>query len=139
MNTFNVFTYGSLMFASVWARVVIGDYRSTDATIHGFRRVRVLGRQHPALIISANAAPIVGRIYFDVSADDVARLDHFETGNYARVKVAVTITGRAVNAESYLALNVDSLLNEDWSLTEFERNGLPIFNATYVVENAPPK
>ena len=127
------------MFPSVWARVVRGVYPSSEATIHGFRRVRVLGRQHPALIILANAAPIAGRLYYDISADDVARLDHFETSNYARVRVAITVTGRAVSAESYLALNVDSLLNEDWSVTDFERHGLPIFNATYVVENAPPK
>ena len=138
MNKFNVFTYGSLMFASVWARVVRGDYRSTEATVHGFRRVCVRGRHHPALIISANAAPVAGRLYFDVSAEDIARLDHFESSQYARLAIAVTVAGHAVSAQSYLALNVDSLLSEDWSLTEFEQHGLPIFNATYVVENAPP-
>jgi gamma-glutamylcyclotransferase (GGCT)/AIG2-like uncharacterized protein YtfP len=139
VNAMNVFTYGSLMFPGVWARVVRGTYRSTDATVHGFRRVRVRGRQHPALIISANNAPMVGRLYYDVSAEDVARLDHFETHNYARVAIAVTVDERVVSAQSYLALNVDSLLNEDWSVAEFEQRGLPIFNATYVVENAPPE
>jgi gamma-glutamylcyclotransferase (GGCT)/AIG2-like uncharacterized protein YtfP len=139
MIVFNIFTYGSLMFPAVWARVVRGDYRSTDATVHGFRRVRVRDRQHPALVIVANAAPIVGRLYYDVSAEDVARLDHFETSNYARVAIAVTVADHAVSAQSYLALNVDALLNEDWSATEFEQHGLPIFNTTYVVENAPPQ
>ncbi len=133
----NVFTYGSLMFRSVWARVVRGDYRSTDATIHGFRRVRVRDAQHPALIIAANAPRIAGRLYFDVSADDVARLDHFETKDYARVAIAVTVADQVVSAQAYLALNVDSLTNDDWSVTEFEQHGLPIFNATYVVANAP--
>lgn len=139
MKTCNVFTYGSLMFPVVWARVVRGDYRSGEATIHGFRRVQVRDRQHPALVVAARAAPILGRLYYDVSAEDVARLDQFETSNYARVTVAVTIAGRATSAQSYLALNVDSLLNEDWSAADFERYGLPIFNATYVVENAPPE
>lgn len=125
------------MFRSVWARVVRGDYRSTDATIHGFRRVRVRDAQHPALIIAANAPRIAGRLYFDVSADDVARLDHFETKDYARVAIAVTVADQVVSAQAYLALNVDSLTNDDWSVTEFEQHGLPIFNATYVVANAP--
>ena len=135
----NIFTYGSLMFSSVWARVVRGNYRSTEATVHGFQRVRVRGRQHPALIISANAAPIAGRIYFNVDAGDIARLDHFETSSYACVAIAVTVAGHAFSAQSYLALDADSLLNENWSVTEFEQYGLPIFNATYVVEHAPPE
>lgn len=127
------------MFPVVWARVVHGDYHATDATIRGFRRVRVRDGQHPALIISAHATPILGRLYYDVSAQDVARLDHFETSNYARVAIAATIAERAVSAQSYLALNVDSLLNKDWNVAEFEQHGLAIFNATYVVENLPPK
>jgi gamma-glutamylcyclotransferase (GGCT)/AIG2-like uncharacterized protein YtfP len=139
MNVFNVFTYGSLMFPTVWARVVRGDYRSTEAAIHGFRRVRVRDCQHPALIVSANAAPIMGRLYYDVSATDVARLDHFETSNYARVAIAVSVADHGVSAHAYLALNAYSLLNEDWNVAHFQRHGLPIFNATYVVENAPPE
>lgn len=125
------------MFPIVWTGVVRGDYRWCEATIHGFRRMRVQNRQHPALIISANGATIVGRLYYDVSARDVARLDQFETSNYARVAIAATVDKQAVSAESYLAITVDSLLNEDWCAAEFERHGLPIFNATYVVENAP--
>jgi hypothetical protein len=126
------------MFPSVWERVVRGNYRYTESTIHGFRRVRVRDRQHPALIVAANAAPFVGRLYYDVGTADIARLDHFETSNYARVAIAATVRERAVVAQSYLALNVDFLLDEDWSVAEFEQHGLPVFNATYVVENAPP-
>lgn len=127
------------MFPVVWARVVRGDYRSTEATIQGFRRVRVRDRQHPALIVSANATPIVGRLYYDVSAADVVRLDHFETSDYARVAIAVTVHDHAVSAQSYLALNVDSLLYDEWSVAKFAQHGLPILNATCVVENLPPQ
>lgn len=81
----------------------------------------------------------MGRLYYDVNAGDIARLDHFETSNYARVAIAVTVADDAVRAQSYLALNVDSLLNDNWRVAEFEQHGLPIFNATYVVENAPPE
>jgi gamma-glutamylcyclotransferase (GGCT)/AIG2-like uncharacterized protein YtfP len=135
----NVFTYGSLMFPSVWVRIVRGDYRSAEATIHGFRRLCVRDREHPALVVSANAPAIVGRLYYDVSAEDIARLDHFETSNYVRVAIAVTVADHAVSAQSYLALNVASLLNQDWNAAAFEQHGLQVFNATYVVENAPPE
>ena len=133
----NIFTYGSLMFPSVWGRVVRGDYRRAEASIHGFRRVRVLGAEHPALIIAANAPTIAGRVYFDVSAEDVARLDHFETAQYARVGIAAAVADQAVVAHAYLALALDLMSNEPWSVAEFEQHGLPIFSATYVVTNAP--
>jgi gamma-glutamylcyclotransferase (GGCT)/AIG2-like uncharacterized protein YtfP len=133
----NVFTYGSLMFPTVWTRVVRGAYRSTQASVNGFRRVAVRNHEHPALIICASAAHVTGRIYYDVSAEDAARLDHFETRNYARVAIAVTVPEQVVVAQSYLALNIESLLAEDWSAAAFEQHGLAIFNATYVVANAP--
>lgn len=137
-DTMNVFTYGSLMFPAVWQKVVRGDYLSSAASIHGFRRVCVRDANHPALIISSRAEPIVGRVYFDVSAEDTARLDHFETHNYARVSVAVTVDGSATAAQAYLAVNIDSLTDIDWSEQTFEQTGLPVFLATYAVKNRPP-
>lgn len=137
-NAMHVFTYGSLMFPTVWTRVVRGDYRARDAFIHGFRRLRIPDKEHPALVVSACAAPIMGRLYFDVNARDLVRLDHFETANYARVAIAATITDRACSAQAYLSLNLDSILNEDWNTADFERRGLSVFLSTYAVQNAPP-
>lgn len=134
----NVFTYGSLMFPSVWQKVVRGDYRSSTASIQGFRRVCVREGSHPALIIAPRAAPIVGRLYFGISAEDVARLDYFETRNYQRVLVAVTVNGIATAAHTYLAANIDLLTDTDWNETTFEQTGLPVFLTTYAVKNNPP-
>lgn len=136
VQRYNVFTYGSLMFPAVWQRVVRNEYRSSLATIHGFKRVRVRDREHPALIVSPRAQSLPGRVYFDVEAPDLARLDYFET-SYARVAVAATVDGVAISAQAYLALAFDSLGEEEWDVAEFERHGLPIFLATYAVQNAP--
>ncbi len=126
------------MFPAVWRRVVQGSYDSQAATIHGFRRLCIRSERHPALIVSANAPAITGRVYFGVTSDDVRRLDYFETSRYVRVAVAATIDGQAIAAQSYLALHLDSLLVKDWSAAEFEQHGMPIFCETYVVDNAPP-
>jgi gamma-glutamylcyclotransferase (GGCT)/AIG2-like uncharacterized protein YtfP len=134
----NVFTYGSLMYPEVWDRVVRGKYASAPASIHGFRRVRVINREHPALIVAPNAAAFCGRVYFDVDAQDLSRLDHFETASYARVAIAVTVGAAAVSAQAYLAINLEALLDSDWCAAEFEANGLAIFLRTYAVQNAPP-
>jgi gamma-glutamylcyclotransferase (GGCT)/AIG2-like uncharacterized protein YtfP len=135
----NVFTYGSLMFQPVWERVVTGTYESAPATIQGFRRLAVMGKEHPGLVIAKGAPPMLGRMYYDVSLDDIARLDQFETERYVRVSVAATINGTAVAAETYMALNLDELSDDDWDVGRFEREGLPKFLATYVAQHAPPK
>ena len=134
----NVFTYGSLMFPAVWQQVVRGDYRSSTASIQGFRRVCVRDGNYPALMIAPRAAPIVGRLYFAVSAADVARLDYFETRNYERVLVAATVNSVATAAQAYLAASIDLLTDTDWNETTFEQSGLPVFLTTYVVKNNPP-
>lgn len=135
----NVFTYGSLMYPIVWQQVVGGQYHSSTATIHGFRRVCVRDETYPALIISSGAEALRGRVYFDVCAADIDRLDHFETGSYQRVAIAAAIHDRALTAEAYLALNLSCLTAQAWSETAFEQHGLPLFLATYVLQNNMPK
>ena len=138
-DTRNVFTYGSLMFPVVWGRVVQGLYGSGEATIHGFQRLKIRGEHYPALIIHPNAGPLTGRVYFDVSANDIARLDHFETSDYARVSVAVTVEGIVLAAGAYLTLKPEALETLEWSPEIFKRDGLESFLATYATTNAPPK
>lgn len=136
-DAMNVFTYGSLMFAPVWTQVVRGNYRSTIATVHGFRRVCVAGGNYPALVIAPRTAPLIGRLYMNVGVADVARLDHFETSEYERVAIAASVEGVAVIAHAYLAVNISTLTDTDWSVADFESNGLPLFLATYLVKNNP--
>lgn len=138
-DTRNVFTYGSLMFTVVWDRVVQGRYSSSEATIHGFQRRRVRGEHYPALIVDSHAGSLTGRVYFDVSASDITRLDHFETSDYARVAIAVTVAGKSIAADAYLTLKPEALEPVEWSPDIFERDGLKSFLATYAATNAPPK
>lgn len=135
----DVFTYGSLMYPAVWSRVVRGDYMSEAAAVRGFQRVCVRDRQHPGLILAAADSIVAGRLYRAVTPGDLARLDHFETAAYARVAVAAHCGSTTRTAQTYLALNVDELVLEEWSVTRFEEEGLPIFLNTYAVQNAPPE
>ncbi len=127
------------MFPAVWDRVIQGRYSSNEATIDGFRRLRIRGEHYPALIINPNAGLLTGRIYYDVSASDIARLDHFETKDYARVSIAVTVEGKALAADAYLTLKSGTLEPLDWSPDAFEREGIESFLATYAATNTPPK
>lgn len=137
-ETKHIFTYGSLMFPAVWEGVVRADYRSAPATIQGFKRLRVHGEKYPALVIDQNAGALTGTVYFDVSPVDIARLDHFETSDYARVAIAMLVDGKITVADAYMSLRPERLESLDWSPTEFAQHGIVSFLASYATTNAPP-
>ncbi|MFT3801235.1 MAG: gamma-glutamylcyclotransferase family protein [Burkholderiaceae bacterium] len=131
-----VFTYGSLMFPSVWTAVVRGRYPSRRAWLHGFRRYAVRGEAYPAAVRDPDAR-IAGRLYLDVDADDLARLDAFEGAEYERITVPVQRIGEGgqadatVDAELYLFLPADRIDRRDWDPVWFESEGLTAFSRQY--------
>lgn len=125
----NVFTYGSLMYPQVWERVVRARYRSAPARLDGFERRALAGVSYPGAIRS-DASRIRGRVYFDVDAADLARLDAFESSEYRREEVVVSIEdagGRKVPAQLYVYLDHARLLAQDWDVARFERDHLAGF------------
>ena len=113
MNT-HVFTYGSLMFAEVWQRVVRGHYASHAARLDGYRRFAVRDDTYPGIVTSSDSS-VEGLVYTDVDAADLARLDDFEGDLYARIDaVATDPHGRAVKVQTYLCLDASYLSDQPW-------------------------
>jgi gamma-glutamylcyclotransferase (GGCT)/AIG2-like uncharacterized protein YtfP len=128
----NVFTYGSLMYAGVWSRVVAGSYAQQNGVVRGYQRRQVKNEQYPGLVKGQGS--VEGVIYFDVSAEDIIRLDQFEGELYRREMVEVAcVNGERTQAAVYLIRNrFKGILGGEWSKVEFERNGLAEFEARYV-------
>ena len=122
--TGNIFTYGSLMFDEVWRQVVSGRYRSEPATLHHHQRHALTGLSYPGVVASAGVQ-VAGRLYFDVSAADIARLDAFEGDEYRRDALPVLLaSGETVSAWTYVWLDHGRLedalwLSEAFRLREF--------------------
>lgn len=141
----HVFTYGSLMFAPVWRRVVSGDYRSTPALLTGYRRHRVRGAAYPALVaVDPGAEPpapaLPGVLYLAVDPADLQALDAFEGADYRRIRVEVSVAASAgmpgrLPADVYLYLAGDRIEPGDWDPGDFERDRLEPFLA----EHAPAR
>ena len=129
MNT--VFTYGSLMFAPVWAHVVRGKYASAEATALGVRRGAVPNEEYPGCLRDANAQT-QGCAYFNVAAEDLARLDTFEGAHYWRESVLLRFDDAQTQpAWIYLYRFSEKLSAADWSPERFEREGMAKFLANY--------
>ena len=67
----NIFVYGSLMFDSVWNRVVTGSYSKIEGQLFGYSRFTIKGEHYPGLI--EKPGTVDGVIWLDVSDTDIAR------------------------------------------------------------------
>ena len=129
----NLFTYGSLMFAPVWDSLVGSHYRSEPAVLGGYRRFAVKGEDYPVIKPDPTHSCVEGVVYYDVSADDVARLDEFEGEYYLRKVVHVIAGGRRVPAEVYsLRPQYYTIaLPQPWDPDKFSHGGIHRFMAQY--------
>ncbi len=140
-STRAVFTYGSLMFPSVWSAVVRGSYPGRRAVLQGFRRYAVRGETYPAAVRDPDAR-IAGQLYAGVDADDLARLDAFEGNEYQRITVPVRLIaadgrqGEEIEAELYLFLPADRIDPRDWDPDRFRTDALSTFIARYPPSDA---
>lgn len=116
----HVFTYGSLMFAPVWEKVVRGSYRSMPATAAEHARFDISGETYPGMVALAGAR-VDGIIYFDVSADDIAALDAFEGTEYRRDMIPVVLrSGDTLKAASYIFIAPGRLTGTLWRPESFQ-------------------
>lgn len=123
----HVFTYGSLMFPEVWTRVVRGSYRDESATLDGFSRHALAGRDYPGMVRAVasaagttGASQVQGVLWRDVTDEDLARLDAFEGAEYQRIQIPVRLaTGEILQAHTYLYLAGDLLAQQDWDPQAF--------------------
>lgn len=129
----NIFTYGSLMFDRVWARVVKGHYPSTPATLHGYQRLAVRGEEYPVALPAAHAS-IPGVLYLGVNPADIERLDAFEGDYYLRLPTPVVLaSGQTRLAETYILKPSYRHIAEpgDWDVEKFRTSGIEHFIARY--------
>lgn len=127
----NIFTYGSLMFSSVWQQVVRGHYRSVNARLSDHARFAVAGESYPGLVAQRGAA-VEGVLYLGIDAPDIARLDGFEGSEYRRAAVHVlTPDGADVAAHAYLYNFPQRLLDAAWQPEHFD---IPLFLRSYCMD-----
>lgn len=134
-SSMHCFTYGSLMWADIMARVCGHEFASEPASLAGHRRHPVRGQDYPGLRADADAdGAVPGVLYRDVDAAAWARLDAFEGAEYERVGVVVALPdGATLAAQVYRFRDefAGRLLPGDWDVDAFGREGRARFIARY--------
>lgn len=99
----NLFTYGTLIFADIWQCVVGHAAESTPAELSGYRVLGVVDDLFPVMIPGTTDDRASGVIYFDLTDQDLQRLDDYEAHLYERKEVyPVTEDGGSVACQTYL-------------------------------------
>jgi gamma-glutamylcyclotransferase (GGCT)/AIG2-like uncharacterized protein YtfP len=116
----NLFVYGTLLSKDVWTSIVSGDYSFDSAVLKGYARKKVTGKNYPGLT-EQNGSTVEGQIYYNISEEDLIKLDEYEGEEYQRIKVSVLSgSGKNVVCFTYLFKRewFDKLTKNDWSANE---------------------
>jgi len=122
------------MFEPVWSRLVQGTYGHREARLYGFARRKVRHDVYPVVFPAERCDGVDGLVYLNVSAADIARLDHFEGEFYERQMHPVRIeNGPDVAAAVYVLKDqYDHLIDSsEWDPQWFATEGLPTFLGQY--------
>lgn len=131
----HVFTYGSLMFADVFERIVHQRYDHERAQVRHFKRTAMRDQTYPAVLPGYHPRPLAGVVYLNVSGRDLRRLDIFEGDYYQRQSALVLLcdTRQWVHADLYVLKPRYRHLasRREWSAERFQRYHLQKFIRRY--------
>lgn len=132
--TINIFTYGSLMFSPVWDKVVSGNYLASTALLRGYARRAVVNEQYPVAFAANAEDSIQGIVYFDVTPQDLYRLDCFEGDYYQRISVLLELPQQGqLRADAYIVKPRHQAIISDqlWDPRHFQEQGMHEFMTAY--------
>ena len=126
----NIFTYGTLMFAEIWSRVVVGEYDKSPAILNGYDRKLARGEIYPVLFPSTAFSLVEGTVYIGVTDADLQEIDSFEGEYYSRQSAEVLVREAAklpvqvyVLKEEYYSI----ISHKNWDPARFRIDGTQLF------------
>ncbi len=99
----NLFAYGSLRHAAFLESITGGMHRSESAVLKGYKKF--FSHFGFPFIMPEPKGRVHGKCYFDLTPEEIRKIDHFESQGtlYDRKEVTVTVHGRPVKAQAYIA------------------------------------
>lgn len=111
-----LFVYGTLQFPPVLGAVIGRVPAMAPATLSGWRAAALPGRVYPGLVPDGSGKRAVGQVLSGLTAEDWARLDHFEGEAYDRRELQVDGGGRVW---AYVWQDVAGVADHDWDPARF--------------------
>jgi gamma-glutamylcyclotransferase (GGCT)/AIG2-like uncharacterized protein YtfP len=130
----NLFVYGSLMFDEVWLQLLGRKHQTLNANLTGYRRVQIHGQVYPGLKNDMQCI-VDGVLVFNLSPNEIEKLDRFEGCDYQRESVNVSgDDGCSYPGDVYLIRPryQHILSNSDWDPQQFKDQYLKYFLNNYM-------
>jgi gamma-glutamylcyclotransferase (GGCT)/AIG2-like uncharacterized protein YtfP len=119
----SLFFFGTLMDAEMLAHVLarpLANEQVVPAWINGFRRIGTKGGSYPILVPADNGL-LEGRLLQHASRRDIARINHYESGEYrAELRQVSLADGTGVSAWLYLGLDHLHADGSPWELEAWQ-------------------
>lgn len=125
----HLFTYGTLTIPEVMQAVTGQTFQATDALLPGYERFCLVDKTYPGIIKSGQHAT-AGRVYHDIDALSLQRLDYFEDDLYVRQAVTVVLPDKStICADVYIVPphQIHWISNQVWSEEYFRTSQLETF------------
>ncbi len=90
MKKYNLFVYGTLLLTDLQRALLGRQPDQRRATLSGYSRYRVKGQPYPAAVPEPSGT-IHGKVLFELTEEELKRLDQYEGEEYKRVPVRVTL------------------------------------------------
>lgn len=98
----NLFVYGTLQDPALVRRLTGASLEMCDATLEGYRKAPHSRIPYPSIIPDERMS-VPGKLIHDITPEALLRLDEYETPEYRRIQVSVTLSsGERVDAEAYV-------------------------------------
>ena len=133
INMKNIFVYGSLMNDEVFSCLIRGKFKRCFATLYGYKRTKIVGKNYPAIRRSFHCK-VNGILIMGLSYRHLIVLDRFEGSLYKRISVSVyTSQGKKRSCDTYFFKeNYQHLLKVDeWCNDYFRDNHMVSFIKKY--------
>jgi len=122
-----LFAYGTLLVPEIWFAVAGRDCPSEEATLPEYEIRRVKGGNFPGIIRAGETDSVPGRIFTDLDAETLRRLDAYEDTFYERIGVTLLDRrGNPLESEAYVVpdRNREVLSDEPWTLEWFREHAM---------------
>lgn len=128
MQTFSVFTYGTLQLPVVMQTVTGRSLEPIAATLMGCRCFKFKDKTYPGIIKNKEDS-IEGMLYKNIDEQTLTLLDQFEGVLYERCLLDVQCSKQTKKAFVYVVKDEyrNCLSEEKWSLEEFKRKYLKLY------------
>ena len=120
-----VFVFGTLMDLDLFSAITSKSLQASDmvpAVAQGWKRVVAAGKSYP-MLVPCPGGEVGGFVIYDLDADDLAKMQFYETDEYQLTSIELMVKGQPIEAQVYLNSGRLTASEQPWSFDDWKASG----------------